>query len=112
MIITGTSVYMTRGDTEVLTVSCPAKPFQTGDVVELTIRMSAGYGPSLIHKKVTSFTEEGKALIVFEPQDLFPHPPQVSKRPSCVVTAHGKFPLRVLTLRTLRVVPTVVLSCF
>lgn len=69
MIITGTSVYMTRGDTEVLTVSCPAKPFQTGDVVELTIRMSAGYGPSLIHKKVTSFTEEGKALIVFEPQD-------------------------------------------
>lgn len=69
MIITGTSIFMTRGDNEVLTVSCPDKPFTNGDVVELTVRMSAGYGPSLIHKVVTDFTDDGEALVTFEPKD-------------------------------------------
>ena len=69
MIIKGTSIIMTRGDTELLTVSCPSKPFVDGDIVELTVRKAAGFGPAPIHKKVTRFTEEGKALFEFEPDD-------------------------------------------
>ena len=37
MIIKGTSLIMTRGDTEPLTVSCPSKPFVDGDIVELKL---------------------------------------------------------------------------
>lgn len=69
MIIKGTSLIMTRGDTELLTVSCPSKPFYDGDIVELTVRKAAGFGPALIHKKVTKFTEDGKAQFEFEPSD-------------------------------------------
>ena len=69
MIIKGNSLIMTRGDTEPLTVSCPSKPFVDGDIVELTVRKAAGFGPALIRKKVTQFTEEGKAQFEFEPAD-------------------------------------------
>lgn len=69
MTIKGTSLIMTRGDTESLTVSCPSKPFSVGDVVELTVREAAGFGVPLIHKKVDKFTEEGKAQFIFEPSD-------------------------------------------
>lgn len=66
------SITMTRGDNEVLIVSLRDKKFTTGDVVELTVRQSAGYGPSLIHKTVTEFDRdgaEGKAVFEFEPKD-------------------------------------------
>lgn len=68
MEIRGKDVYMTRGDTEVLTVTCPAKPFTQGDLLELTVREAAGYGPPLIHKSVTEFTN-GAALVRFAPTD-------------------------------------------
>ena len=45
MEIQDKDVYMTRGDTEVLTVTCPVKPFTQGDLLELTVREAAGYGP-------------------------------------------------------------------
>lgn len=69
MIIDGTSIRMTRGDTEVLSVSCPKKPFVQGDVVHLTVRFSAGFGPPMLHKKVTEFTDDGRALVTFEHED-------------------------------------------
>lgn len=69
MKIKGTSIIMTRGDTESLQISCPSKPFTSEDIVELTVRKSAGFGPPLIHKKVTDFTDDGKAQVLFEPSD-------------------------------------------
>lgn len=72
MKIKGRSITMTRGDNEVLIVSLCNRQFQEGDVVELTVRLSAGYGPSVIHKTVTDFTKkgaEGKAVFEFVPKD-------------------------------------------
>lgn len=66
------SIIMTRGDNEVLIVSLRDRRFTDGDVVELTVRQSAGFGPSLIHKTVTTFDNEGaegKAVFEFEPKD-------------------------------------------
>ena len=68
MRISGTSIYMTRGDTEQLSVVCPDRPFAEGDVVELTIRRFEATGPVLIYKRVDMFND-GKALIAFEPED-------------------------------------------
>lgn len=68
MIITGTDIYMTRGDTERIAVTCPERPFSQGDVVELTVRRFAGAGAVLFHKRVTDFAE-GKAHIAIEPED-------------------------------------------
>ncbi len=70
MRLTGrTGLTMTRGDDECLTVSCPDRPFRAGDVVELTVRRYAGQGEALIHKRVEEFTEAGKALVLFTPED-------------------------------------------
>lgn len=68
MKITGTNIYMTRGDSESLAVSCPQRPFAEGDKVELTLRTCAGDGRVLLHKTVTSFTD-GKAIIAINPAD-------------------------------------------
>lgn len=68
MRISGTNIYMTRGDTERLTVTCPERPFSEGDMVELTVRAAEAYGAVLLHKRVTEFTE-GAAHITFEPED-------------------------------------------
>ena len=69
MIINGTNVQMTRGDTESLTVSCVDLPFEAGDVVELTIRKAPNASDIYLHKTVTEFTADGKAEFVFEPSD-------------------------------------------
>lgn len=68
MKINGTSMYMTRGDTERLLVTCPERPFGDGDVVELTVRRYEGMGAVLLHKRVAEFSA-GKALITIAPQD-------------------------------------------
>lgn len=59
---------MTRGDQERLRVCCPGRPFQEGDVVELTVRRCAGTGAVLLHKRVTEFLE-GRAYIDILPED-------------------------------------------
>lgn len=69
MRVSNTDLYMTRGDTESITISCPARPFDTGDVVEMTVREMPGFGNVLIHKKVTVFTDDGKAVIYIDPHD-------------------------------------------
>lgn len=68
MIINGTDIYMTRGDSESVTVCCPERPFAEGDKVELTVRRYPGTGRVLLHKEVTAFPE-GKAVILFAPED-------------------------------------------
>lgn len=68
MTINGTDITMTRGDTEHLKVTCPERPFGPGDMVELTVREVEAYGPVLLHKRVTEFTD-GAALIAFAPED-------------------------------------------
>ncbi len=65
----GNGLRMTRGDSETLAVSCPDRPFAAGDVVELTVRRHAGRGEALIRKRVETFTEEGKAVVSFAPED-------------------------------------------
>lgn len=69
MIVTGTDLSMTRGDNEYLLVSCPDRPFRAGDKVELTVRRISGLGPALLHKVVTDFTQDGKALVTIAPED-------------------------------------------
>lgn len=68
-LIGATGLRMTRGDDEALAVFCPDRPFAPGDVVELTVRRYAGRGDALIRKRVESFTEEGKAVVSFTPED-------------------------------------------
>lgn len=69
MTINGSDIYMTRGDNEIILVSCRERPFSDGDKVELTVRRVSGYGSVLLHKEVTRFTEDGKALIEITPED-------------------------------------------
>lgn len=68
MKINGTNIYMTRGDTECLKVSCPERPFGEGDLVELTVRRFAGFGPVLIYKRADTFSD-GKAYLTIAPED-------------------------------------------
>lgn len=75
MKIDGTSIYMTRGDSESFLVSMrkdgetEITPFETGDKVEMTIRNAPGGKAKILHKEVTEFTEDGRARIVIEPAD-------------------------------------------
>ena len=61
-------IRMTRGDSETLTVTCEQRPFEEGDILELTMRESKAYPEKVLEKKVSSF-EDGKAVIVFNPED-------------------------------------------
>lgn len=60
---------MTRGDTESITVSIHGGAFVAGDTVELTVRRSPNAAEKKIHKVVTEFTDDGKAIIPFYPAD-------------------------------------------
>lgn len=68
-LIGAAGLRMTRGDDETLIVSCPDRPFAPGDVVELTVRRCPGRGAALIRKRVDAFTEDGKAVACFTPED-------------------------------------------
>lgn len=68
MTVIGTSIIMTRGDTESITVSIKNGAFAYGDTVELTVRRGPNSATKLIHKVVTEFTD-GKAIIPIYPAD-------------------------------------------
>lgn len=68
MKVNGTSISMTRGDSETITVSCEARPFVTGDILTFTVRKTV-FEKKKIVKEVTEFTEEGKAIIEIKPED-------------------------------------------
>lgn len=63
------NISMTRGDSETITVSCKDRPFVTGDVIAFTVRKSAKNQIKNIEKKVTTFDENGKAIIEIKPED-------------------------------------------
>ena len=72
MIMVGTNISMTRGDTEAMTVSCTedgvSRAFVTGDTVYFTVKKSASETEKILQKVITSFTG-GKALIDILPTD-------------------------------------------
>ncbi len=68
MRINGTNIYMTRGDSETLTVQKKEGSFVSGDTLYLTLRKGSELGPIALQKVVTEFTD-GKAVFVIEPED-------------------------------------------
>ena len=69
MIVSGTNISMTRGDSGTLIVSLSGDQGLTdGDRIELTVRLTPTSPERVIHKTVTEF-EEGKAVIAFAPED-------------------------------------------
>lgn len=73
MIINGTELRMTRGDTESIDVYCINEssaliPLVDGDAVYFTVKASVDDEDVIIQKIVSSFTE-GKASITIEPED-------------------------------------------
>jgi len=67
MILSGTNISMTRGDTEQLTVRC-SEPFAEGDMVYMTVRQDAE-SPIEFQKTVDTFGTEGEAVIVIDHMD-------------------------------------------
>lgn len=72
--INGTDIYMTRGDTEAITVVLHDKnediiPFASGDTVYFTVKQSTQTTIKSFQKVVTVFTPEGEAVIEIDPED-------------------------------------------
>lgn len=63
------NISMTRGDSETITVSCKDRPFVEGDVIAFTVRKGVKNQVKNIAKKVTTFDENGKAIIEIKPED-------------------------------------------
>jgi len=61
------AIAMTRGDSESLSVRCPADPFTAGDTITFTVRDGAE-GDIFLQKTVTDF-DEGVAVISMETED-------------------------------------------
>lgn len=69
MIINGTNIAMTRGDTESMTVTLDdGIGFVEGDIIELTVRVNPSSSTVELYKKVTEF-DQGKARIDIRPED-------------------------------------------
>jgi len=69
MTVSGTDLAMTRGDTELIIVTCTAAPFSAGDTVTLTLRADDVYGAIALQKTITEFEEDGSAYIPILPGD-------------------------------------------
>ena len=54
MIVSGTNLTMTRGDSECLEVTISGYELQPGDKLEMTVRPYVG-GKILLHKEITEF---------------------------------------------------------
>lgn len=73
MIVKGTNLHITRGDTEGIIVRVIDEAGEdvslgSGDVVEFTVRRSASHPEKMIHKVINTF-ENGEALITLYPED-------------------------------------------
>ena len=58
---------MVRGDTEILLIRCKKEPFESGDIIEFSVRKTATT-ERLIHKTTTEFIE-GEGYIQIDPAD-------------------------------------------
>lgn len=72
MIVTGTKISMTRGDSETITVSIRKDgediPLVAGDTVYFTVKNDANTEDKVLQKVVTEF-DDGKAIIEILPGD-------------------------------------------
>ena len=73
MIVSGTSLKMTRGDTGAIRVivsdaAGEIVPLVDGDMIEMTVRESLISSEKTMYKKVTEFVN-GEALITIHPED-------------------------------------------
>lgn len=67
MTVKGTNLAMTRGDSESITVICTSDPFESGDMVTMTLRPDVDEAIAL-QKVVTEFND-GAAVIGIAPAD-------------------------------------------
>lgn len=67
MTVNGTKLAMVRGDSESITVQCTPS-FVIGDIITFTVRKTVT-DPIVIQKTVSTFDNEGKALIIISPGD-------------------------------------------
>lgn len=72
-MITGTDIYITRGDTQTIEVACVdvdgvAVSFSAGDTIYFTVKTSVETEDIVFQKVITTFTN-GKALITITPAD-------------------------------------------
>ena len=73
MIVSGTNLKITRGDTGSIRVAVSDAagetiPLEDGDMIELTVRLYLGAPKKTLYKKVTEFVN-GEALITIHPED-------------------------------------------
>lgn len=73
MIVSGTNLKITRGDTGAIRVAVSdaageAVPLEDGDTIELTVRERLRSPEKILYKKVTEFVY-GEALITIHPED-------------------------------------------
>lgn len=67
MIVREHNLSMIRGDSESITVSI-TDGFQSGDIIEMTVRKAACDPKKYLYKKITQFSD-GKAVIAILPSD-------------------------------------------
>lgn len=67
MRIVGTNLYMTRGDSETISVSISGYDLLPGDYLEMTVRKRYG-SPPVFYRKITDF-DENKCIISIAPDD-------------------------------------------
>lgn len=68
MIVNGTNLKMTRGDSERIAVSLTGYTLQEGDVVEFTVRQTIYSDKPVLYKKITEFSDN-TAYINILPED-------------------------------------------
>ena len=68
MQVTGTNIYMTRGDSECIGVRVSGYTLKEGDFVEFTMRRSVD-SPVQIHKKSTEIKSDNSFVIPILPED-------------------------------------------
>lgn len=67
MQVNGTNLFMTRGDSESISVTFSGHEMQDGDFLEMTVRQRPN-SPVVLYKKVTDFSGN-KAIITIMPEE-------------------------------------------
>lgn len=64
------NIFIVQGDTGAFTVSVKNIPFKEGDIIRFSVKPDLSPDtPYSIHKEITTFTEDGTAEIIIEPDD-------------------------------------------
>jgi hypothetical protein len=74
MRIKGNTIYLTRGDSAAITITCEDqdgddRDFQVGDTVYFTVKKSTRTAEKVFQKVITSFTPDGEAVAEIIPSD-------------------------------------------